>query len=78
MPIAEEIYAEVKTLPDELAREVLDFVHFIEDRYALRPKAETTLRPSSQLRRIPGSAKGKLKILNEDDDHLHDFKDYMP
>lgn len=70
MPIAEEIYAEVKTLPDELAREVLDFVHFIEARYALRS--------SGQLRRIPGSAKGQLKILNEDDDHLQDFKDYMP
>lgn len=70
MPIAEEIYAEVKTLPDELAREVLDFVHFIEERYVTRP--------SGQLRRIPGSAKGKIKIVNEDDDHLHDFKDYMP
>ena len=28
--------------------------------------------------RRPGSAKGKLIILVEDDEHLEDFKDYMP
>ena len=26
----------------------------------------------------PGSAKGKLVILTEDDAHLEDFKEYMP
>jgi prevent-host-death family protein len=33
-------------------------------------------RPIRQPRR-PGSAKGKLVILAEDDAHLKDFKDYM-
>ena len=33
-------------------------------------------RPIRQPRR-PGSAKGKLVILAEDDEHLQDFKDYM-
>ena len=28
-------------------------------------------------RRLPGSAKGILKILVEDDAHLDDFKEYM-
>ena len=28
--------------------------------------------------RQPGSAKGKLVILTEDDAHLEDFKEYMP
>jgi prevent-host-death family protein len=28
--------------------------------------------------RRPGSARGKLIILTEDDEHLEDFKDYMP
>jgi antitoxin (DNA-binding transcriptional repressor) of toxin-antitoxin stability system len=28
--------------------------------------------------RRPGSAKGTLVILAEDDEHLEDFKDYMP
>jgi antitoxin (DNA-binding transcriptional repressor) of toxin-antitoxin stability system len=25
-----------------------------------------------------GSCKGKLTIISEDEEHLHDFKDYMP
>ncbi len=28
--------------------------------------------------RIPGSAKGKLTILVEDEEHLRDFETYMP
>ena len=31
----------------------------------------------SQKRRQPGSAKGILTVLSEDDDHLDDFKAYM-
>ncbi|MFH0785556.1 MAG: hypothetical protein A2521_16400 [Deltaproteobacteria bacterium RIFOXYD12_FULL_57_12] len=29
-------------------------------------------------RRHPGSAKGVLSLLSEDDEHLNDFKEYMP
>ncbi|WP_423226702.1 hypothetical protein [Candidatus Amarolinea aalborgensis] len=32
---------------------------------------------SLQKRRYPGSAKGILKVLSEDDEHLDDFKEYM-
>lgn len=28
--------------------------------------------------RQPGSAKGKLLLLSEDEEHLKDFKEYMP
>ena len=78
MPIAEKIYAEVQTLPEELAREVLDFVHFIEARYDLKPASERDLQPYKRQARTPGSAVGKLKVLVEDDEHLKDFEDYMP
>jgi hypothetical protein len=44
MTIAEQIYEEVRTLPDELAREVLDFVGFIEAKYALKPASERDLQ----------------------------------
>lgn len=77
MSIAEKIYAEVQTLPDELAIEVLDFIHFIECRHALRHKNEVALQFPNR-RRIPGSAKGKLMVLTEDDEHLQNFRDYMP
>ncbi len=32
---------------------------------------------SRNKRRQPGSAKGILQVLAEDDDHLNDFKEYM-
>ena len=28
--------------------------------------------------RLPGSAKGIFTVLSEDDEHLNDFKEYMP
>jgi hypothetical protein len=33
---------------------------------------------SIQKRRQPGSAKGILQVLSDDDEHLDDFKEYMP
>jgi bifunctional DNA-binding transcriptional regulator/antitoxin component of YhaV-PrlF toxin-antitoxin module len=33
---------------------------------------------TSTKRRQPGSAKGILKVLSEDDEHLDDFRAYMP
>ena len=44
MTIAEQIYEEVRILPDELAHEVLDFVGFIEAKYALKPASERGLQ----------------------------------
>jgi prevent-host-death family protein len=35
-------------------------------------------KPEPRRPQEPGSAVGKLLIGSEDDDHLEDFKDYMP
>ena len=35
-------------------------------------------RTSAHQPRQPGSAKGKLTILADDEEHLEDFKEYMP
>jgi antitoxin (DNA-binding transcriptional repressor) of toxin-antitoxin stability system len=44
-----------------------------------RPVARLLQPPSvAHRRRVPGSAKGKLHILVDDDAHLEDFRDYMP
>ncbi len=44
-----------------------------------QPIAKLIAQPVAQRQpRKPGSAKGKLVILAEDDEHLADFKDYMP
>ena len=34
--------------------------------------------PPARKPRRPGSAKGKLAIHREDDEHLEDFREYMP
>jgi hypothetical protein len=58
MTIAEQIYQEVRTLPDELAREVLDFVGFIEAKYALKPASERDLQQA-------GSSAGNVPCLGQ-------------
>jgi hypothetical protein len=79
MTIAEQIYQEVRTLPDELAREVLDFVGFMKAKYDLKSASERDLQQAKRRARTPGSAAGKLRVLVvEDDEHLKDFQDDMP
>lgn len=41
----------------------------------LQPITATIAKPT--INRRPGSAKGHLSILKEDDEHLNDFSDYM-
>ncbi len=44
-----------------------------------RPVARLVAEPPPQRKpRQPGSAVGKLVILSEDDEHLRDFREYMP
>lgn len=43
------------------------------------PVAKLVGQPSEARKpRRPGSAKGKLIILEDDDEHLQDFEEYMP
>ena len=35
------------------------------------------IAPAPSVRRSPGSAKGRLSIVEDDDDHLNDFTDHM-
>ena len=53
-----------------------------DDEIALTMNTEVVgrlLPPLSRkvVRRVPGSAKGTLHIIKEDDEHLEDFKEYM-
>jgi antitoxin (DNA-binding transcriptional repressor) of toxin-antitoxin stability system len=44
-----------------------------------RPIARLVAEPARLRRpRVPGSAKGQMIILAEDEEHLDDFRDYMP
>lgn len=43
-----------------------------------KPVAKLVATSAVRRPRVPGLMKGKLTILAEDDEHLADFKDYMP
>ncbi len=43
-----------------------------------KPVAKLVATSAVRQPRVPGLLKGKLTILAEDDEHLADFKDYMP
>lgn len=44
-----------------------------------RPIARLTMEPNNmRTPRRPGSAVGKLSIVEDDDTHLDDFREYMP
>ena len=43
----------------------------------IRLQPATAAPATSSVRRNPGSAKGRLNILKDDDDHLDDFSDHM-
>ena len=70
----EEAQAKLRELIDELApgEEVI-----ITRNQQPVAKLVGQQRPMRKPRQ-PGSAKGKLVILTEDDAHLKDFKEYMP
>lgn len=57
MKIAEEIYQRAQHLPDDMAREVLDFIGYLEIKYELSPDRMQSRRPprptDSPSREIP-------------------------
>jgi antitoxin (DNA-binding transcriptional repressor) of toxin-antitoxin stability system len=43
-----------------------------------QPVAKLVVSPAEKPRPVPGLCRGMLTILAEDDEHLEDFKEYMP
>jgi hypothetical protein len=76
----ETIHQEINTLPIEAQELLLDFIHILKKRY-VSPKVSQPLFSNNlplAHHRQKGSAKGKLIIHHEDDEHLTDFQEYMP
>ncbi len=88
MGTVERVIDALRKLPPERQAEVADFAEFLKDRLPLEgepitdgdePMARVTRQGPAQGRmRKPGSAKGKLRIVVEDDEHLAGFADYLP
>lgn len=64
-----DIYIKLATLPDDMKKEVDDFVDFLKSKVNVKEKAKT--------QRKAGLAKGLIRMKEDFDDPLEDFKDYM-
>lgn len=64
-----DIYMKLATLPDDMKREVGDFVDFLKLKSGAKGKVE---KP-----RMAGLAKGLIQMKEDFDDPLDDFKEYM-
>ena len=70
---------------EEVQSKLPDIIHGLAegDEVVIMEGKQTVARllgppPAKRRRRTPGSARGKLTVLTEDDEHLNDFEDYMP
>ena len=63
------IYIKLAALPDEMKKEVNDFVDFL--------KSKTTTKGKVGVKRQAGLAKGLIQMRDDFDEPLEDFKEYM-
>lgn len=64
-----DIYIKLATLPDEMKKQVDDFVDFL--------KSKTTVKEKASSPRKAGLAKGLIQMKKDFDEPLDDFKEYM-
>jgi len=64
-----DIYTKIATLPDEMKKEVDDFIDFL--------KSKTESKGKAKPKRKAGLAKGLIKMKEDFDEPLDDFKEYM-
>lgn len=63
-----DLYNKINTLPEKMKKEVEDFVDFLQTKSA---------EDSQKKPRIFGCLKGKIKIADDFDAPIEDFKEYM-
>ncbi len=62
------LYNKINSLPENLKRQVLDFVEFLQTKHKKVPGKKP---------RTFGSLKGKIKMAEDFDAPMEDFKDYI-
>ena len=63
-----QLYTKLSKLPVNLKKEVEDFIDFLTLKIKGNPKPDV---------RVPGLASGLIKMKDDFDEPLEDFKDYM-
>jgi hypothetical protein len=65
-----QLYKDIESLPEDLKKQLFDFVIF------LKQKAKYS-KPEKLKERKAGSLKGKIKMSDDFDEPLEEFKDYI-
>jgi hypothetical protein len=60
----------IKSLPDNLKQEVMDYIDYLQKKYASPTK-------TTEKKRVFGSAKGKYVLTADFNEPLKDFEEYM-
>ena len=69
-----QLYKDIESLPEDLKKQVLDFVAFLKQ----KAKPSSKLMDKRKLKeRKAGSLKGKIYMSEDFDAPLEDFKEYM-
>jgi len=68
----QSLYKSLESLPDDLKRQVLDFVEFLKKKHLTGKRAKKPERKSQF-----GHAKGQISMSEDFDAPLEEFKDYM-
>jgi len=70
-----QLYKDIESLPEDLKKQVLDFVAFLKQK--AKTKSKQT-KPEKPKERKAGIAKGYFTKMTDDfDEPLEDFKEYM-
>ncbi len=64
-------YIQLSSLPEDIRKQVLDFIAFLLQRNQGGPPPESNKIP------VPGLAKGMVDVPDDFDDPLDDLKEYM-
>lgn len=65
------IYSKFNALPDNLKRQVIDYIEFLSEKKRENKKVSKPKKPKF------GSCKGMFEMAQDFDEPLEDFKDYM-
>jgi len=74
---AQDQYIQLSSLPEDVRKQVLDFIAFLMERHQNKPASEDELEAPRIKKRPIGLMKGQVRMSDDFDAPLDDFKDYM-
>jgi hypothetical protein len=74
---AQDQYIQLSSLPEDVRKQVLDFIAFLMERRENKPATANESGAPLRKRRPVGLMKGQIHIADDFDAPLDDFKEYM-